>query len=104
MEPEASGWVLTVGYIAGSFTTLSFVPQVWQIWKAKSAKDVSTVMFSMDAVGLTLWLIYGFKVRSWPILFTNSLMLVMSLMIIYFKFRYERGGSRRDARNGEKKG
>jgi len=37
--------VTAVGLIAGALTTVSLLPQVTQIWRAKSARDISLKMF-----------------------------------------------------------
>src|SRR4028118_1313532 len=49
----------TISLIAGTLTTLSFVPQVIKTWRSKSAKGLSLGMFSIFCIGLILWLIYG---------------------------------------------
>ncbi len=48
-----------IGIAAGAFTTLSFVPQVIQVVKTKSTKDISLPMFLMFTIGIFLWLVYG---------------------------------------------
>ncbi|MCI0656511.1 MAG: hypothetical protein L0170_05510, partial [Acidobacteria bacterium] len=35
----------TIGFLAGALTTLAFLPQVMEIWRAKSARDVSLRMY-----------------------------------------------------------
>ena len=34
-----------LGLIAGTLTTIAFVPQLVKVWRSKSAKDISYVMF-----------------------------------------------------------
>ena len=34
-----------LGFLAGTFTTIAFLPQVLKTWNTKSANDVSLVMF-----------------------------------------------------------
>lgn len=44
----------SIGLLAGSLTTISFLPQVIKTWKSRSAKDLSLVMFPLFCVGVFL--------------------------------------------------
>jgi MtN3 and saliva related transmembrane protein len=79
----------TLGYIAGILTTVAFVPQVLQIYKTKSAKDVSLAMFLIFTLGVTMWLIYGIKVNAFPVIAANGVTLILALIILFFKFKYK---------------
>ncbi len=78
-----------LGLLAGGLTTASFVPQVWKIWKTKSAKDVSLTMFVAFCVGVCLWLTYGFIKQDWAILVTNGVTLLLGLAILVMKIKYK---------------
>ena len=78
-----------LGLIAGTITSITFIPQVLQIWKTKSAKDISILMLSLLIIGVSLWLAYGIVVRDIAIIYTNSMVLAMSLLMLYFKFRFK---------------
>lgn len=78
-----------IGYLAGAMTTISFLPQVIQVWKTRSTKDLSIVMFLLFSLGLVLWLIYGISVQQLPIILANGFTLMMALIIIIFKIIYK---------------
>jgi MtN3 and saliva related transmembrane protein len=78
-----------LGLIAGTITSITFIPQVLQIWKTKSAKDISILMLSLLLIGVSLWLAYGIAVKDVAIIYTNSMVLAMSLLMLYFKFRFK---------------
>jgi len=78
----------SLGYGAGLLTTMAFVPQVLQIYKTKSAKDVSLAMFLLFTLGVAMWLVYGIITNSFPVVAANSVTLALSGVILYFKFRY----------------
>jgi MtN3 and saliva related transmembrane protein len=80
----------TLGYIAGILTTLAFVPQVIQIYKTKSVKDVSLSMFLIFTAGVIMWLVYGIKVHAFPVIAANAITLILSLVILFFKFKYRK--------------
>jgi MtN3 and saliva related transmembrane protein len=77
-----------VGYSAGAFTALTFLPQVVKTWRERSAKDVSLWMFIIAAANEVMWLAYGILRNDWVIILTNLIVLVMSLTMISLKLRY----------------
>jgi MtN3 and saliva related transmembrane protein len=81
--------VTLLGLMAGTFTTVSFVPQVIKIWQTKSARDVSLGMFLLFALGVALWMAYGFLVVSLPIIIANAITLALAVVIIFFKLKYK---------------
>ncbi len=78
-----------IGLIAATCTTISFLPQVIKTWKSKSAKDLSLGMFLIFCIGTLLWLIYGILVKDIPVISANSVTLVLSSILVYFKVRYK---------------
>lgn len=79
----------SIGLVAGSFTTISFLPQVIKTWKSRSAKDLSLVMFSLFCAGILLWLIYGILIDSLPVILSNAFTLVLSSTILFFKLKFK---------------
>jgi len=79
-----------LGYAAGAITSLTFLPQVLKTWKEKSAKDVSLLMFIIAAINEVMWIAYGALLDNWVIILTNSIVLAMSLTMIYLKWRYNK--------------
>ncbi|MBS1553863.1 MAG: SemiSWEET transporter [Bacteroidota bacterium] len=79
----------SIGLVAGSFTTISFLPQVIKTWKSRSAKDLSLVMFSLFCAGILLWLIYGILIGSLPVILSNAFTLVLSSTILFFKLKFK---------------
>jgi MtN3 and saliva related transmembrane protein len=77
-----------IGYIAGTLTTLSFLPQVLKTWQSRSAKDISLAMFLMFCAGVGFWIIYGVLNRDWPVIIANVVTLTLASIILGFKFRY----------------
>jgi MtN3 and saliva related transmembrane protein len=77
-----------IGMVAGSLTTLSFVPQVVKTWKSRSAGDISLGMFLLFSLGVALWLVYGVAIGSFPIILFNTVTLVLSASIIAMKLRF----------------
>ena len=80
----------TLGYIEGILTTVAFVTQVMQIYRTKSAKYVSLAMFLLFTVGVALWLAYGLMTHSFPVIAANTVTLMLSFVILYFKWKYSK--------------
>ncbi len=77
-----------LGMTAGSISAITFLPQVIKTWKTKSANDISLLMFTFATISVIMWLIYGIILQDIPIIYTNSLVLVCSLIMLYFKYRF----------------
>ncbi len=78
-----------LGLVAGTITSITFLPQVVKIWQTKSAKDLSIMMLLLLMLGVVLWLIYGLVIMSAAIIYTNSMVLAMSLIMLYFKLKFK---------------
>ncbi len=80
----------TIGLLAGSLTTASFLPQVWKIWTTKSARDLSWGMTGVFCVGVSLWLVYGLLIGAPSIIVANAITFVLSLAICVMKYRFDK--------------
>ena len=77
-----------LGFMAASCTTLAFLPQVIQVWRSQSTKDISLPMLITFIAGISLWLIYGLLVNAAPIYIANMVTLLLNLVILRFKLKY----------------
>lgn len=82
-------FVTIIGLIAGSFTTISFFPQVIRVFKTRSTRDISLWMFLLFTIGVLLWLIYGIYLKLWPVILSNLLTLISAIIILGFKLKYK---------------
>jgi MtN3 and saliva related transmembrane protein len=81
-------FVTSLGLIAGTLTTIAFLPQLIKIWRSRSAKDISLGMFLIFSTGVFLWLVYGLLIGDTPIVVANFITFVLAVTILVFKFRY----------------
>lgn len=77
-----------IGGVAGFLTTLAFLPQVIRTWKTRSTKDISLAMFITFCTGVFFWCIYGFLLKSLPIIITNVVTLLLSGIILFLKLKH----------------
>jgi MtN3 and saliva related transmembrane protein len=78
-----------LGLLAGALTTLAFVPQVYQVWKSKSAKDISLGMYSIFVLGVALWLVYGVLAHALPVIVANTLTLILASAVLIMKIVFD---------------
>ena len=76
-----------IGLIAAALTTSAFIPQVYKVYKEKSAVGISLTMYLIFFVGLSLWLLYGYLVGSVSIVIANGVTLILAAIIIYYKLK-----------------
>lgn len=81
-----------LGFFAGALTTIAFVPQVVRIVRTRSAHDISWGMFSIFSAGVALWLWYGIRLGSPPLILANGVTLALALSILFLKWRYGADG------------
>jgi MtN3 and saliva related transmembrane protein len=77
-----------IGAVAGALTTIAFIPQVWRIWKTRSARDLSLPMYLMFTSGVALWLAYGLLLGAWPIIACNGMMLLLAGTVLAMKLKF----------------
>ena len=77
-----------IGTLAGTLTTIAFIPQVVKTWKTRSAHDISLFMFLLFSCGVLLWLIYGILLQALPIILANGITLTLSTSILVLKIRF----------------
>jgi len=77
-----------IGMVAGTLSTVAFVPQVWRIWKTRSARDLSLPMYLIFTAGVALWLAYGLMLGAAPIIVCNGLTLLLAGTVLAMKLRF----------------
>lgn len=77
-----------LGFIAAGLSAISFLPQVIKIWRLKSVRDISTVMYIMYTLSVILWLFYGIIINSKPLVISEVLTLVFVTVILVMKYLY----------------
>jgi MtN3 and saliva related transmembrane protein len=81
--------IIIIGYIAGTLTTASFIPQVIRSWKLKETRDISLAMLVLFAFGVILWTLYGIWIGSPPIIVANVVTLCLILFLLWMKIRFQ---------------
>ncbi len=77
-----------VGALAAALTSFGFVPQVWKMWRNKSAKDVSGLTLLQFGIGVSLWTVYGMHLRDPIVIAANLVALATVTLALTLVFRY----------------
>jgi MtN3 and saliva related transmembrane protein len=77
-------WAGMLGAVAGTCTTLAFVPQVVKIWK-QGGRDLSYGLLGVYLVGVLLWLAYGLLLRAPEIVLANAATALLVLLATVLK-------------------
>lgn len=78
-----------IASIAAVCTTAAFLPQTIKTIKTKHTKDLSLGMYTIFAIGVFLWFLYGLLVRALPIIFANGITFIFSVIIIILIIIYK---------------
>ena len=79
--------VTMLGLLAGTLTTIAFVPQVIKTWRTRSTHDISLGMFAILVAGIIAWLLYGALIGDLPLVLANAVTLLLAGTILIFKIR-----------------
>lgn len=80
-----------LGFVAGTLTTLSFVPQVYKAWRTKRCDDLSMGMLLSFGAGVCLWIAYGLLLHAPPVIAANVVTLALLVALVFLKARYDTG-------------
>ena len=84
----------SIGYLAATLTTASFVPQAWLTFKTRDVSGISIGMYSAFTAGIALWLAYGILIAAWPVVIANTITLLLAAGILGMRIRF--GGASAD--------
>lgn len=82
-------YVTLLGLMAGTLTTISFVPQVIKVVRSKSTHDISLLMFLLFSFGVFSWLVYGFLINDLPVVVANFITFILAVIILVYKLIYK---------------
>jgi MtN3 and saliva related transmembrane protein len=74
-----------IGYLAATLTTISFLPQAILTIKTRDTEGLSLSMYSIFALGVLCWLIYGILISNIAIIFANSITFLLATLILAVK-------------------
>ncbi len=82
--------VESIGSAAAILTTGSFIPQALLTFRTRDVSGISLGMYSAFTLGVSMWLVYGLALGSWPMTVANTITLSLALAILGMKVRFMR--------------
>ncbi len=79
--------VTWIGYIAAIFTTASFLPQVYKLWKTRKTKGLSLPMYLIYTTGVFFWALYGFFLHDLAIIIANAITFILVVPIVLMEIK-----------------
>ena len=83
-------WINFIGYVGSFLTSVTFIPQVFKAWQSKSVGDLSVWTILIVITSTLVWLAYGIGVESGPVIVANSIVFILSVLLLYFKFNFKK--------------
>ena len=78
-----------IGTIAAILTTLSFVPQAYQVIKTKDTSGISLGMYIVFVMGVFLWIIHGINIQDFNLIGANAITFIFASIILTYKIKYK---------------
>jgi len=79
------GWLVSV---VGVATGAAYIPQALRIWKRRSSDDVSILTYLLFLGGQIVYLVYGIRIRQWPLIIGMSANIIGSVAVILSALRF----------------
>jgi MtN3 and saliva related transmembrane protein len=83
-------WTDYFGYFGAFLTAITFVPQVIRAWQTKSVGDLSIYMLMIVFTSALVWLVYAFALHLVPVIVANSIVFILTVVLIYFKLTFKK--------------
>lgn len=82
-------WLIeVVGSAAAVLGTLCWLPQSVKVIREKQTAGISLAANLMLLSAVSLWMIYGLLIGSWPLVLANAVSTTLVLTIVVMKIRY----------------
>ena len=78
------------GYSSGVFVGITLLPQVIQVFKTKSTKDLSHIFLALSLIAAASKFIYGILINQLPIVVTAPIIGIETLIIMIAKCVFDR--------------
>ena len=87
--PESAPYIDAIGIAGGAILSICCIPQIYAIYKSKSAGDVSITFTVMYFLGLLLTTIYMCLLQAWagagPLLLETVLAALLCFLVWFYK-------------------
>ena len=82
MNPE---WI---GYVATGLSVSCQLPQILKVMREKHTTSLSLATYCLSTGAAILWICYGITIDSPSITLANGIVLLLGIIILYFKLKH----------------
>jgi len=79
-----------LGFVGGGLITCSLIPQVYRVFKLRSAREISLLFNILLLLGLIFWIAYGVSFQLVPVILWNAVALLLVVGLLFAKLKYGR--------------
>lgn len=83
-----------IAYTGGFLLSMQIVPQIWKMYRTKSANDLSYVFMLSNLVGVCLMFVYGYIKHDRPLYVTTSTSAINMVAALVVKYWYDNKNNR----------
>tara|TARA_B100000575_G_C23142598_1_gene665475 strand:+ start:4545 stop:4820 length:276 start_codon:yes stop_codon:yes gene_type:complete len=77
-----------VGAAATIICVFSVTPQVYQVIKTNSTRDISLESVLLMILMSVLWIWYGVLIMDWPVILTDVGVVIQEMIILVYKIKH----------------
>lgn len=83
-------WLNIIGYSASIAMVLGYLPQAIATIRTRNTDGIAMPTFIMLGIGSVLFVIQGFMLANWPLVITNVITTICSVIIFGIKIANDR--------------
>ena len=76
------------GWIAGGLSALHNFPQIWHVYRRKSAKDISAWALAVRILSLVFYIVHGRLIADLPLTVMSSFILFQCVVLCALKYYF----------------
>jgi MtN3 and saliva related transmembrane protein len=77
-----------IGTIGAVLTTICWAPQAWRVIRYRNTHAISLLTNATLFAGQICWLVYGLALNDWPLIGSNAISIMFTIVILTMKVRY----------------
>jgi MtN3 and saliva related transmembrane protein len=83
-------WQEIFGLMGAGIINIAFIPQVWRLYKLKSAREISLPFIILLMIGGSSWMIYGLLLGLPSVIIANVIATVLNILMLVAKLIYSK--------------
>lgn len=81
-------WQETLGIMGGLLGNVGLIPQVWRLFRFKTAYEISLPFLCLWLTSTVCWLTYGILILSFSLVMWNSITFLLASLMMIAKLKW----------------